>query len=142
MKDNKIHTREEEELFIQLMQKALTEPQSKFMFIKSWPERVAIKDYIVGVNTTIAIFENLVEKTHQTYIEQIKADEQDLGIILALKQFIQCRDFYIAERSVAEDMLAEYRSYVWGGHVWDTLVGNIRKEEDLVDYRTLPIKWF
>ena len=35
MKDNKIHTREEEELFIQLMQKALTEPQSKFMFIKS-----------------------------------------------------------------------------------------------------------
>jgi hypothetical protein len=39
-------------------------------------------------------------------------------------------------------MLDEYRSYIFGGHVWDTLVGNIRKEEDLVDYRTLPIKWF
>jgi hypothetical protein len=39
-------------------------------------------------------------------------------------------------------MLAEYRSYIWGGHVWDTLVGNDRKEEDMVDYRTLPIKWF
>ena len=134
--------KEGEELFVKLVQRALSEPNSDFFFIKSWAERIAVKEYIAGVNTTITIFSNLAEQTYKTYLDQIKTDQQDLGIILALKQFIQCRDYYMAERSVAEDMLAEYRSYIWGGHIWDTLVGNIRKEEDMVDYRTLPVKWF
>jgi hypothetical protein len=43
---------------------------------------------------------------------------------------------------LAYDMIAEYKAYVFGGHIWDTLVGNIRKDEDLVDYRKLPTRWF
>jgi hypothetical protein len=44
--------------------------------------------------------------------------------------------------NIAKDMLDEYKMYVWSGHLWDTLMGNDRKEEDMVDYRTLPVKWF
>jgi hypothetical protein len=39
-------------------------------------------------------------------------------------------------------MLDEYRSYIFGGHIWDTLVGNDRTDEDCVDYRTLPWRFF
>lgn len=141
MNDNQ-YLGQEEELFVQLVNKALNEPQSEFFFIRSWEQRKAVKEYIVGIDSTISIFVNLINKVYKTYLEQIRTNEQDLGIILSLKQFIQCRDYYLTERKIAEDVLDEYRSYIWGGHIWDTLVGNIRKEEDLVDYRTLPIKWF
>lgn len=86
------------------------------------------------------MFSDLVEKTTESYIDQIAKDEQDLGLILALKQFTQCKDYYEQELFLAEDILKEYWSYILGGHVWDTLLGNIRKDEDMVDYRTLPVK--
>jgi hypothetical protein len=101
-----------------------------------------VKEYIRGANIVATIFSNLISTTEKVYLEQIATGTQDLGVILALKQFIQCRDYYYKESEVAYDMLDEYKCYVWSGHIIDTLVGNTRREEDLVDYRTLPVKWF
>ncbi len=134
--------KQSEELFMQVMTKALEGKQSGFEFITCWQVRNVVKEYIVGVDTVISIFSDLERTFSDSYIKQIIAGEQDLEVILSLKQFNQCRKYYEQEKAIAEDMLAEYRSYIWGGHIWDTLVGNTRKEEDLVDYRTLPIKWF
>ena len=86
------------------------------------------------------MFRNSVKKSVEVYVDQIAKDEQDLGLILALKQFTQCKDYYEQELFLAEDILKEYWYYIFGGHVFDTLIGNIRKDEDMVDYRTLPVK--
>jgi hypothetical protein len=58
------------------------------------------------------MFNNLITNLTKVYVEQIEKNAQDLGIMLSLKQFIQCRDYYLAEREIAEDMLAEYRAYI------------------------------
>lgn len=137
-----INHEEIEEMFTELVKKALTSKQSDFKFLTCWQDRIIAKEYIKGLFTTIEFFNNLINTSTKLYLEQIKTGTQDLGLILSIKQFHQCVQYYQKERAIAEDMLAEYRSYIWGGHVWDTLVGNIRKEEDMVDYRTLPIKWF
>ena len=131
-----------EELFQQLIKKALTGENSKFEFLRCWSDRLVIKQYLVGVNTVLKLFKTVEETAYKTYIEQIKMNIQDVGVVLALKQFRQCRDYYKKEKQIAKDMLSEYRAYVFGGHIWDTLVGNIRKEKDLVDFRTLPISLF
>jgi hypothetical protein len=129
-------------MFLSIMKKALTGKQSDFELVKSWSERCIVKDYIRGVNTVITIFTNLEKKTYKTYLDQIDSGTQDLGVILAIKQFNQCKKFYKRELDVALDMLDEYNCYVWSGHILDTLVGNRRKEEDLIDYRTLPLRIF
>ena len=134
--------KEGEELFIQLMQKALRGESSKFEFLRCWADRLAAKAYLKGVQKVVSIFRNLETTTYKTYLEQIASGSQDLGVILALKQFIACREFYLKEMEIAYDMLDEYKSYIWGGHMIDTLLNNYRTEEDLVDYRTLPVKWF
>ena len=54
------------------------------------------------------MFSELVDKTTESYIDQIAKDEQDLGLILALKQFTQCKDYYEQELFLAEDILKEY----------------------------------
>jgi hypothetical protein len=58
------------------------------------------------------VFANLEKTTYKSYLDQIKSDTQDLGLILALKQFTECKNYYIAELGIAEDMLDEYRSYI------------------------------
>ena len=130
------------ELLTELMNKAAEGKNSDFRFITCWGDRIVVKEYIYGVDAVIRIFADAETNSLKLYSTQIGERAQDLGLILSIKQFNQCKNYYQKEREIAEDMLAEYRSYIWGGHIWDTLVGNIRKEEDLVDYRTLPIKWF
>jgi hypothetical protein len=65
----------------------------------------------------ITIFNNLFNSTYKTYLEQIETDTQDLGVILALKQFKQCKTYYQNELNIAKDMLDEYKMYVWSGHL-------------------------
>lgn len=134
--------KEGEEKFTEVMQKALNNESSQFEFLRCLEDYFATKQYIRGVDLVINIFNNILKNTSKIYQQQIETNTQDLGIILALKQFLQCRDFYAKEREMAYDMIAEYKAYVFGGHFWDTLVGNIRKDEDLVDYRKLPTRWF
>ena len=130
------------EMFTELVKKAMEGKNSDFRFITCWADRAVVKEYISNVDVVIRIFADAETTSLKLYYPQIEEGTQDLGLMLSIKQFNQCRKYYQKEREIAEDMLAEYRSYIWGGHVWDTLVGNIRKEEDMVDYRTLPIKWF
>jgi hypothetical protein len=63
------------------------------------------------------MFNNLITNLTKVYVEQIEKNAQDLGIMLSLKQFYTCKDYYQKEREIAEDMLDEYRSYIFGGHV-------------------------
>lgn len=126
---------EEEEFFTALVQKALTQKNSDFDFIRSWPHRVAVKTYLTGIQSVITAFAKLVDSTYETYITQVNSNTQDLQLILALKQFKQCLDYYRKEADIVYDMLDEYWSYIWSGHILDTLVGKPRAEDDLVDHR-------
>ena len=76
-----------------------------------------MKEYIYGVDAVIRIFADAESNSLKLYYAQITEGTQDLGLILSIKQFHQCVQYYQKERAIAEDMLAEYRSYIWGGHV-------------------------
>ena len=60
----------------------------------------------------ISAFDKLVNSTYETYITQVNNNTQDLQLILALKQFKQCLEYYNKEAEVVYDMLDEYRSYI------------------------------
>ena len=134
--------RAEQELFTELVNKALKGEHTKFNLLRCWSDRTQLKQYILGLKDVVKMFRNSVKKSAEVYVDQIAKDEQDLGLILALKQFTQCKDYYEQELFLAEDILKEYWYYIFGGHVLDTLIGSIRRDEDMVDYRTLPVKWF
>lgn len=86
------------------------------------------------------MFNKLVKTTYKTYLKQIDLDQQDIQVLLALKQFEKCRAFYAKEIETLRDMIDEHNEYILSGHVLDTLVGNIRPDEDLVDFRKID-RW-
>ena len=74
----------------------------------------------------------------KNYAKDIMADEQKLEMLISMKQFKICYDYYKKECEIAKDMLQEYRVYVSSGHIFDQLVLNcVRPDDECVDYRKL-----
>ena len=130
-------------VFEELVKKALKGKQSDFEFIKTYEMCKVARYYKISVKRVSKTFKTLYKKLMKTYAKDILADEQKLETLMSMKQFKICHDYYKKEYEIAKDMLHEYRSYLFGGHIFAQLVLNdVRSDDDCVDYRELPWKIF
>ena len=125
-------------VFEELVKKALKGKQSDFEFIRTYEMCKAARYYKIGVKTVYKTFKTLYKKLMKTYAKDIMADEQKLEMLMSMKQFEICYNYYKKEYELAKDMLSEYHAYLTGGHIFDQLIMNgVRSDDDCVDYR----KW-
>ena len=130
-------------VFEELVKKALKGKQSDFEFIRTYEMCKTARYYKISVKKVSKVFKTLYKKLMKTYAKDIMADEQKLEMLMSMKQFEICYDYYKKEYELAKDMLSEYRAYLTSGHIFDQLVcDEIRSEDDCVDYRKLPWKIF
>ena len=130
-------------VFEELVKKALEGKHSDFEFIRTYETCKVARYYKIGVKRVYKTFKTLYKKLMKTYAKDIMADEQKLEMLMSMKQFEICYDYFEKEREIAKDMLSEYRAYLTSWHIFDQLVCNaIRSEDDCVDYRKLPWKIF
>ena len=126
-------------VFEELVKKALKGKQSDFEFIRTYETCKVARYYKISVKKVSKVFKTLYKKLMKTYAKDIMADEQKLEMLISMKQFEICYDYYKKEYELAKDMLSEYRAYLTSGHIFDQLVCNaIRSDDDCVDYRKLP----
>ena len=131
------------EIFSELVKKALKGKQSDFEFIRTYEMCKTARYYKISVKKVSKVFKTLYKKLMKTYAKDIMTDEQKLEMLMSMKQFEICYDYYKKEYELAKDMLSEYRTYLSSGHIFDQLVCNgIRSDDDCVDYRKLPWKIF
>lgn len=125
-------------VFEELVKKALKGKQSDFEFIKTYEMCKTARLYKISTKRLSKMFKTLYKKLMKTYTKDILIDEQKLEILMSMKQFEICYDYYKKEYELAKDMLHEYRSYLFGGHIFKQLVLNdVRSDDDCVDYREL-----
>lgn len=130
-------------VFSELVKKALGGKQSDFEFIRTYEMCKTARYYKISVKRVSKTFKILYKKLMKTYAKDILIDEQKLEMLMSMKQFEICYDYYKKEYEIAKDMLHEYRAYLFGGHIFKQLVLNdIRSDDDCVDYRELPWKIF
>ena len=126
-------------VFEELVKKALSGKQSDFEFIRTYEMCKVAKYYKISVKRVSKTFKTLYKKLMKTYAKDILVDEQKLEILMSMKQFEICYDYYKKEYELAKDMLSEYRAYLSSGHIFDQLVLNsVRSDDECVDYRELP----
>ena len=128
--------------FEELVKKALTGKQSDFEFIRNYGMLSVARLYRRGVKRVAKVFSNLCKDIITEYSESILTDTQKVDLLLAYKQFEECRDYYLKEYAIAKDMISEYGTYVRSGHLLQMLFGGVRPDYECVDYRKLPLKWF
>ena len=126
-------------IFGELVKKALKGKQSDFEFIRTYEMCKVARYYKINVKRVSKTFKTLYKKLMKTYAKDILAGEQKLEMLMSMKQFEICYNYYKKEYEIAKDMLHEYRSYLFSGHIFDQLVLNgVRSDDDCVDYRELP----
>ena len=128
------------EIFGELVKKALGGKQSDFEFIRTYEACKTVRLYKVSVKRLSKVFKNLYKKLLKTYAKDIMTDEQKLEMLMSMKQFEICYNYFKKECAIAKDMLSEYRAYLSSGHIFDQLVlNNVRPDDECVDYRKLPL---
>ena len=126
-------------VFEELVKKALKGKQSDFEFIRTYDECKTVRLYKISTKRVSKAFKILYKKLMKTYAKDILAGEQKLEMLMSMKQFEICYNYYKKECEIAKDMLQEYRSYLFSGHIFDQLVLNgVRSDDDCIDYRELP----
>ena len=126
-------------IFGELVKKALKGKQSDFEFIRTYEMCKVARYYKINVKRVSKTFKTLYKKLMKTYAKDILTGEQKLEMLMSMKQFEICYNYYRKEYEIAKDMLQEYRSYLFSGHIFDQLVLNgVRSDDDCVDYRELP----
>ena len=127
------------EIFSELVKKALKGKQSNFEFIRTYEMCKVARYYKISVKRVYKTFKTLYKKLMKTYAKDILTGEQKLEMLMSMKQFEICYDYYKKEYELAKDMLSEYRAYLSSGHIFDQLVlNNVRSDDECVDYRELP----
>ena len=143
METEKTELSEDEKFFEAIMKKALSGKHSDFEFIRTYEACETARLYKISVKRLSKVFKNLYKKLMKTYAKDIMTDEQKLEMLMSMKQFKICHDYFEKEREIAKDMLDEYYAYLTSGHIFDQLIMNgIRSDDDCVDYRKLPWKIF
>lgn len=129
-------TKEDMQLTDQLINRAKSGKHSKFEFIRSRQELLAVKNYMNAAYKISKQFNTISNKTFNHYLDTLKNSKAQVSILLTAKHCATFADYYAEEVKLAKDMSREYYAYVFNGHILDNLLGVYRKEEDLVDYRT------
>ena len=126
-------------VFEELVKKALKGKQSDFEFIRTYEMCKVARYYKISVKRVYKTFKTLYKKLMKTYAKDILIGEQKLEMLMSMKQFEVCYEYYKKEYELAKDMLSEYRAYLSSGHIFDQLVLNdVRSDDECVDYRELP----
>ena len=143
METEKTELSEDEKFFEAVMKKALSGKHSDFEFIRTYEDCKTARRYKISVKRLSKVFKNLYKKLMKSYAKDIMTDEQKLEMLMSMKQFKICHDYFEKECEIAKDMLSEYHAYLTSGHIFDQLVMNsVRSEDDCVDYRKLSWKIF
>ena len=143
METEKTELSEDEKFFEAVMKKALSGKHSDFEFIRTYEACKTARLYKISVKRLSKVFKNLYKELMKSYAKDIMADEQKLEMLMSMKQFKICHDYFEKECEIAKDMLSEYHAYLTSGHIFDQLVMNsVRSEDDCVDYRKLSWKIF
>ena len=143
METEKTELSEDEKFFEAVMKKALSGKHSDFEFIRTYEACKTARLYKISVKRLSKAFKNLYKKLMKSYAKDIMTDEQKLEMLMSMKQFKICHDYFEKEREIAKDMLSEYHAYLTSGHIFDQLVMNgVRSDDDCVDYRKLLWKIF
>ena len=128
------------EIFGELVKKALGGKQSDFEFIRTYEMCKTARLYKSSVKRVYKAFKTLYKKLMKTYAKDIMTDEQKLEMLMSMKQFKVCYNYFKKECEIAKDMLSEYRAYLFSWHIFDQLVLNsVRPDDECVDYRKLPL---
>ena len=91
-------------------------------------EWLIIKKTRKGLNKIIELYNQVSWSAYNAYCKQVLLGTQDFGLLYALRQYLECEQFYKKELETVKDMLAEYNAYLDKGHFLEQFLWGQERE--------------
>ncbi len=111
MEDNSLQIAE------QLIQRAKKGESSEFEFIRSLEECFASHAVRKAVKKVVKSFTTSRNNLYNVYVSAVNAGTDNLDVILSISELERVIKFYENEIYIISDMIDEYISYVFSGHI-------------------------
>lgn len=102
-----------------------TGEHTEFHFLRSWPEYKYYKNKRKAFKQVIRMFKNISRRYRKRLGENTPTYER-------LQQIL---NFYKKELDVVTEIIYEYEAYLLTGNYLSAMLGELRDETDLVDFR-------
>jgi len=125
-----------QEQYIKMVELAKQNKHFEFTLITSLTHLKNVKVYKNFLKGFLRGIKKSVSKILKTYKNNILTTEDTADCIMFFSDADICLKFYSEELVIIEDMLDEFRSYLWSGHFLDIYLFNrTREEKDMIDMR-------
>lgn len=114
---------------------ALKDPHTKFMYLHSIEEVIALNSWIRTIKKLVKGFKTIVKNSFDQYINLVDMGLTNLDTVLGLNELQACLKYYQDELAIGKDMKNEYFTYVLSGHILHTIIGRDRTEDEEYDHR-------
>ena len=118
-----------------LVDRAMNGTHTEWEFIKTYDEMITALTAISATSKVIKGFKKSTRALYKEYIKLVKKNSSNLDLVLSLRELTRTINFYKEELNILDDMLDEFRVYARAGHMLEIVTGDIRKVEDLYDFR-------
>jgi hypothetical protein len=130
MADTEMH-----EFMSTVLEHAQSGKHIEFHFLRSLSEYKFYKRKCRSFKFLIKILQKGADRLYKNYCISIEAGTSNFTKLLAYQQMLHVIDFYKEDVATMTEMLYEYDAYLLEGNYIFALIGELRPEEDLVDFR-------
>lgn len=125
-----------QEQYIEMVELAKQNKHFEFTLITSLEHLKNVKIYRSLLRGFLRGIKKAVRMILKEYKKNILTTDDTADCIMFISDAEICLKFYSEELVIIEDMIEEFRSYLWSGHFIDTYLFNrTRAEKDMIDMR-------
>lgn len=126
---------ETQQMLMTIMEHAKTAKPSEFRFLRTWKDYKFCKGKVSSFRLLVSALDKTSERLFKKYYKGVIRCEANFNQLLAYQQLQQVIRFYQQELVTHTSIIYEYEAYLMEGHYFDSLLGEIRKDSDLHDFR-------
>lgn len=126
---------ETQQLISKIIDHALEGNYTEFTFLRSWSDYKYYKNKRRSFNYAAHMLQGSANRIFKAYCKSVKEGTANFNKLLVYQQLQNTVAFYKKEVETFTEMLYEYDAYLLEGHYLAALLGEIRADKDLVDFR-------
>lgn len=136
-------TNEEKELGQAVLDRVQNNQYSEFSLLTSLQAFKGAKLYRGVIKKVKEGFKAEATRCFNKYLQDAANNKADFRDLLKFRDLRHCYNFYQKEYNIIDDMIDEFRCYLRSNENFIRLrLGKVRTEEEMVDFRTLPLSLF
>jgi hypothetical protein len=123
------------EMLLQLIERARTKDYTKFRYLHNWKEYRYIRQTKKTLELTISALQKAGDNTLKSYCREVKRGTSEITKLVAFNVLNNTLKFYEEELGIINHMLYEYEAYLLEGNYVSAFLGSERSNDEFWDHK-------